>query len=53
MVRGRLGEYKVLVDGDTVIDAGALAMVGVLPAGRKVVDAVRTRLSAGTGHRKE
>ncbi len=46
MVRGRYGEFKVLVDGETVIDAGALAVLGVLPSGPKVVDAVRARLSA-------
>ncbi len=46
MVRGRYGEFKVLVDGETVIDGGALAVLGVLPSGRKVVRAVRTRLSA-------
>jgi hypothetical protein len=45
MVRGHYGEFKVLVDGATVIDAGALAVLGVLPSGRKVVDAVRARLS--------
>ena len=45
MVRGGYGEFKVLVDGTTVIDGGALAALGVLPSGRKVVDAVRARLS--------
>jgi hypothetical protein len=45
MVRGRYGEFKVLVDGETVVDAGALAALGVLPSGRKVLDAVRARLS--------
>jgi hypothetical protein len=45
MVRGHYGEFKVLVDGDTVIDGGALAALGVLPSGRKVLDAVRSRLS--------
>ena len=44
MVRGHYGEFKVLVDGDTVVDAGALAALGVLPSGRKVVDAVRARI---------
>jgi hypothetical protein len=42
---GRYGEFKVLVDGETVVDAGALAAIGVLPSGRKVLDAVRVRLS--------
>jgi len=46
MIRGNYGEFKVLVDGETVIDGGALAALGVLPSGRKVVAAVRVRLSA-------
>jgi hypothetical protein len=46
MVRGRYGEFKVLVDGEAVIDGGALAALGVLPSGRKIVDAVRARLAA-------
>jgi hypothetical protein len=45
MIRGNYGEFKVLVDGETVIDGGALAALGVLPSGRKVVAAVRARLS--------
>jgi hypothetical protein len=45
MARGRYGEFKVFVDGETVIDGGALAILGVLPTGRKIVDAVRARLS--------
>lgn len=45
MVRGRYGEFKVLVDGKTVIDGCALAALGVLPSGRKVLDAVRATLS--------
>jgi hypothetical protein len=45
MVRGRYGEFKVLVDGETVVDAGAMAMLGVLPSGRKVVEAVKARLA--------
>jgi hypothetical protein len=44
MIRGRYGEFKVLVDGKIAVDAGALAVLGVLPSGRKVVDAVRARL---------
>jgi len=42
---GRYGEFKVLVDGETVVDAGALSAVGVLPSRRKVLEAVRARLS--------
>ena len=45
MVHGAYGEYKVLVDGETVIDGGALTTLGIVPTGRKVVDAVRTHLS--------
>jgi hypothetical protein len=45
MVRGQYGEFKVLVDGEPVIDAGVLAALGVLPSARKVIAAVRDRLS--------
>jgi hypothetical protein len=45
MVHGRYGEFKVLVDGEPIVDAGALAVIGVLPSGRKVVQAVRERLT--------
>jgi hypothetical protein len=45
MVRGRYGEFKVLVDGEVVIDGGAMAALGVLPSGRTVVETVRARLS--------
>ena len=46
MIRARYGEFKVLVDGETVVDGGALAALGVLPSGRKVLEAVRAKLSA-------
>jgi hypothetical protein len=44
MVKARYGEFKVLVDGDTIIDGGAAAFLGVLPSGAKIVAAVRERL---------
>ena len=46
MVHGSYGEYKVLVDGDVVIDGGALVVVGVMPPARKTVEKVRERLAA-------
>jgi hypothetical protein len=46
MVRGNYGEFKVLVDGQILIDGGALAFLGVLPSGREVLEALRARLSA-------
>jgi hypothetical protein len=45
MVRGPYGQFKVLVDGEVVVDGGALAALGVLPSGRKVVEAVRAKLA--------
>ena len=45
MVHGRYGEFKVLVDGETVVDGGALAVLGLLPSGSKVLETVRARLS--------
>lgn len=50
MARGHYGEFKVLVDGETVIDGGALAALGVLPSGRKVIDAVQARLQEQKGN---
>jgi hypothetical protein len=47
MIHGRYGEFKVLVDGETVVDAGAMAMLGVLPRGATVIRTVRERLAAG------
>jgi len=46
LVRGRYGEFKVLVDGETIIDGGAAAFLGVLPSGRQILAAVRARLSS-------
>jgi hypothetical protein len=46
MVRGHYGEFKVLVDGDTVIDGGAAAFLGVLPSQQKVLAAIQARLSS-------
>ena len=43
---GRYGEYKVLVDGKTVIDGGALVVLGVVPSARKIVNAVRACLAS-------
>ena len=48
MEHGRYGEYKVLVDGAVVVDAGALSTIGIVPSDRKVVDAVRARLGEPT-----
>ena len=45
MVRGRYGEFKVVVDGETVVDGGTWGALGVLPSGRKVLEAVRARLT--------
>jgi len=44
-VHGHYGEFKVLVDGETVIDGGSLAFLGVLPTGRQVVETVRAHLA--------
>lgn len=46
LVGGPYGQFKVVIDGETVVDGGAWAALGVLPSGRKVVEAVRTRLGA-------
>ena len=48
-VRGSYGEYKVLVDGDLVIDGGPMVMLGVMPSSRTIIGAVRDRLASANG----
>ncbi len=47
LVKGRYGEFKVLVDDKVVIDGGALVTVGIMPSGKKVVETVRPLLAKG------
>ena len=44
IVPGRYGEFKVIVHGNTIIDGGSAAFLGMLPSGKKIVAAVRARL---------
>jgi hypothetical protein len=44
VVEGRYGELSVLVDGEEVINGGALAFMGVLPSLRKIRDAVAAKM---------
>lgn len=48
MVHGNYGQFQVLDDNVVLVDGGKLALAGVLPSVRKVVEAVRARL-AGLG----
>ncbi|HEX9691731.1 MAG TPA: hypothetical protein VGA22_06505 [Gemmatimonadales bacterium] len=45
-VHGSYGEFKVLVDGQAVVDGGSLAFLGVLPSARAVLETVRARLES-------
>jgi hypothetical protein len=44
MVRDRYGVFKVVVDGNTVIDGGAVVFLGIMPSGAKILGAVRSAL---------
>ena len=44
MVHGRYGEFKVLVDGKVVVDGGAKVILGMMPSGDTVLEAVRSSL---------
>ena len=46
MRRGPYGKFQVLVDEETAVDGGALAILGILPSGREIVASVRARLEA-------
>jgi hypothetical protein len=42
---GAYGEYKVILDGQVIIDGGAKVIIGVYPSTSRIVEAVRSRLS--------
>jgi hypothetical protein len=44
MVRGRYGDFKVLVDGEVVVDGGAAAFLGVMPSRARILAAVKDRM---------
>ena len=46
MIKGHYGEYKFLVDGETVVDGGPLVVVGIMPPARKTIAIVREKLTA-------
>jgi hypothetical protein len=46
MVHGHYGEFKVLVDGQTAVDGGSLAFLGILPSAGAIVDVVKSRLKS-------
>jgi hypothetical protein len=48
-VEGHYGEFSVHVDGVEVFNAGALAVLGVLPTRRKVRELVREHLGRRAG----
>ena len=43
LVGGHYGQFKVSVDGDTVIDGGAVAFLGIMPSQAKILAAVTKR----------
>jgi hypothetical protein len=57
MVKDRYGKFRIAVDGQTVIDGGTAAFLGVMPSSAKILTAVRDglkrepALSSGAGGR--
>jgi hypothetical protein len=49
LVEGHYGELSVQVDGEEVINGGALAFLGILPSLRRIRDAVAAKLNAPRG----
>ena len=45
MVHGRYGEFKVMVDGKTIIDGGPKVILGIMPSAGEIIEAVRQRQS--------
>ena len=45
MIHGNYGEFKVLVDGNVVSDAGLKATLGIVPSDESILSAVRKALA--------
>ena len=45
MIKGSYGEYKILVDGKTVVDGGAKVSIGIMPKASRSIDVVRRELA--------
>jgi hypothetical protein len=45
VIGGPYGQFKVDLDGNTVLESGPWAMLGVLPSAGKIVEAIRANLS--------
>jgi hypothetical protein len=45
MVHGQYGEFKVLIDGEVIVDGGSAAFLGILPPTSKILATIRARLS--------
>jgi len=45
MVRSRYGDFKVLVDGEVVVDGGSAAFLGIVPSRAKILAAVKDRIN--------
>jgi hypothetical protein len=44
-VHGAYGQFRIDVDGREILDAGALAALGIVPSNAKILDAVRDALA--------
>ena len=47
MVHGHYGEFKILVDGKIVADAGLMGVLGIVPPDEEIVGAVRQAIGPG------
>jgi len=45
MIRSRYGDFKVLVDGEVVVDGGSAAFLGIVPSRAKILAAVKDRMN--------
>jgi len=49
LLDGHYGEFTVLVDGEEILNGGALGFIGVLPTVRKVRELVERRVRLASG----
>jgi hypothetical protein len=47
MLHGSYGEFKILLDGETILDGGAKGIIGIFPSSGAIVETLRGSLSKG------
>lgn len=43
LIHGRYGEFKVAVNGETIINGGAKVILGIMPSAGEIITAIKAK----------